>query len=63
VIEFDPETRHYERISLWSNPDKLLSERRYITTLLIDRNLLCHGGINKHGYGLADMLSIDMETK
>ena len=63
VIEFDPETRHYERINLWCNPDRLLSERRYITTLLLGKNLLCLGGINKHGYGLKDVICIDMDTK
>lgn len=41
----------------------MLSERRYVSTLLIDKMLLCHGGVNKHGYGLADMLCVDMETR
>ena len=63
VIEFDPDTRHYERINLWCNPDRLLSERRYVATLLLGKHLLSLGGVNKHGYGLQDLLCIDMETK
>ena len=63
VIEFDPDTLHYERINLWCNPDRLLSERRYVATLLLGKHLLSLGGVNKHGYGLQDLLCIDMETK
>ena len=31
--------------------------------LLLGKDLLCLGGINKHGYGLQDLLCIDMNTK
>ena len=56
VIEFDPETRHFQQVHLWCNPDRMLSERRYVTTLLIGQHLLSLGGVNKHGFGLQDFL-------
>ena len=41
----------------------MLSERRYVTTLLLGKHLISLGGINKHGFGLKDVIYIDMETK
>jgi len=63
VIEFNPETRNFDQINLWHKPDRLLAERRYMTTLLVGQKFLCFGGINKQGYALKELLSIDMETK
>ena len=63
VIEFDPATRSFEQVSIWHKPDRLLAERRYMTTLLVGQKFLCLGGINKQGYALREMLCIDMETK
>lgn len=63
IIEFDPETRSYQEIVVWHRPDRLLSERRCSSTLIVGNQLLCLGGINKHGYCLKDLLCIDMETK
>ena len=63
AVVFDPDTRSYELMTLWHKPERLLTERRYVTTLLVDRQMLCLGGINKHGYGLSDLLSINLETR
>ena len=63
VIEFDPATRTFEPVNLTHKPDRLLSERRYMTTLLIGQKFLCLGGVNKQGYGLKDLLCIDMESR
>ena len=63
VIEFDPESRSYTPIQLWHKPERLLTERRYVSTLLVGEKLLCLGGINKHGYGLSDLICINMITK
>ena len=63
VLEFDPKTRDWKEIHFWHKPDRHLTERRYVTTLLIGKHFLCLGGINKQGYGLKDFICIDMETK
>ena len=63
VVEFNPDTRHYEPVQIWHSPERLLTERRSVTTLLVDRHLLSLGGINKHGYNIDEMLSIDLESK
>ena len=62
AFSFDPNTRKYAEVQLWHKPERLLSPRRYITMLLLGKDLLCLGGINKHGYGLNQLLCIDMNT-
>jgi len=34
-----------------------------MATLLIGKKFICLGGVNKQGYGLNEILSIDIETK
>lgn len=63
VIQFDPVTRHYEQYHIWHSPERLLTERRSVTTILFDKNLLCLGGINTHGYNINEMVCINMETR
>ena len=40
-----------------------MTERRCVTTILIDKHVLSMGGINKHGYNINQMVCIDMETR
>ena len=63
VIEFDPATRNFEPVNIWHKPDKLITERRYMTTLLVDKKFLSLGGVNKQGYALKELICVDMETK
>ena len=63
MIEFDPDTRHYEPFQIWHKPERLLTERRCVTTCIVDKHLLSLGGINKHGYNINEIICIDMETK
>jgi len=63
VIQFDPDSNNYENFQIWHKPERLLTERRSVTTIIFDRNLLSLGGINKHGYNLNEVVYIDMETK
>ena len=63
VLEFDPDTRKFENFNFWHKPERLLAERRYMATLLLGKKFICLGGVSKQGYGLNEILSIDIETK
>ena len=62
AFEFNPDTRNYSEIQLWHDPESLLVPRRYVTSLLVGKDLLCLGGINRQGYNLKELLCIDMNT-
>ena len=63
VIEYDPDMRHFEPVVVWHNQQRLLTERRCVTSMLFDRHVLSLGGIDKHGNNISEFLCIDMETK
>lgn len=63
AVSFDPDTGVYEFLTLTHPQDRQLHTRRQMTSLLIDKHMLCLGGLNTHGFGLEDFLSINLETK
>ena len=61
-MEFDPLQNIIKFKTAWHRPESLLQPRSHFSSLLIDKEFLCLGGIGKFGYALDDFIKIDLET-
>ena len=62
IMEFDPLQNIIKFKTAWHRPESLLQPRSHFSSLLIDKEFLCLGGIGKFGYALDDFIKVNLET-
>ena len=61
-MELDPKTNTIEFKQAWHDPERLLQPRSHFSSMLIDKEFLCHGGIGKFGSALDEFVKVNLET-